>query len=140
MVRMWGGPLPLAYAVQGAATLAAMGAVLWLGRAGRPNLRNAAVCAAAMLSTPYVLDYDLVVLGLGAAFLVADGLERGFLPWEKSLLALVWISPLVARTLAEAASLPLGQLGIVVLLALAVRRTLARAEFALPAGAAPSPS
>ena len=95
---------------------------------------------AAMLSTPYVLDYDLVVLGLGAAFLVADGLERGFLPWEKSLLALVWISPLVARTLAEAASLPLGQLGIVVLLALAVRRTLARAEFALPAGAAPSPS
>ena len=100
----------------------------------------AAVCAAAMLSTPYVLDYDLVVLGLGAAFLVADGLERGFLPWEKSLLALVWISPLVGRTLAEAASLPLGQLGIVVLLALAVRRTLARAEFALPAGAAPSPS
>ena len=140
MVRMWGGPLPLAYAVQGAATLAAMGAVLWLGRAGRPNLRNAAVCAAAMLSTPYVLDYDLVVLGLGAAFLVADGLERGFLPWEKSLLALVWISPLVGRTLAEAASLPLGQLGIVVLLALAVRRTLARAEFAVPAGAAPSPS
>ena len=140
MVRMWGGPLPLAYAVQGAATLAALGAVLWLGRAGRPPLRNAAVCAAAVLSTPYVLDYDLVVLGLGAAFLVADGIERGFLPWERSLLALVWAAPLVARTLAGTAALPLGQLAIVTVLVLAIRRTLARSEPALPAGAAPSPS
>ncbi|HTU10699.1 MAG TPA: glycosyltransferase family 87 protein [Allosphingosinicella sp.] len=127
MVRMWGGSLPIAYAVQGAATVAAMGAVLWLARAARPNLRNAAVCAAAMLSTPYVLDYDLVVLGLGAAFLVADGLERGFLPWEKSLLALVWISPLLSRSLAELALVPLGQAASVIVLALAVRRGLAPA-------------
>jgi hypothetical protein len=125
LARMWGGPVPLAYAVQGAATLAAMAAVLWLSRAARPHLRGAAVCAAALLATPYVLDYDLVVLGLGAAFLVADGLERGFLPWEKSLLALVWIAPLLARPLAEATLLPLGQVTIVAVLALAMRRSLA---------------
>src|SRR5205085_3331037 len=63
MIRMWGGSLPFAYAVQGAVTVAAMGAVLWLTRTARPHLRNAAICAAAVLSTPYVLDYDLVVLG-----------------------------------------------------------------------------
>ena len=41
---MWGGSVPLAYAVQGAVTVAAMGAVLlWLTRTARPNLRNAAV-------------------------------------------------------------------------------------------------
>ncbi len=124
MVRMWGGSVPFAYAVQGAVTVAAMGAVLWLTRAARPNLRGAAICAAALLSTPYLLDYDLVVLGLGAAFLVADGLERGFLPWEKSLLALVWLAPLAARPLAEATFFPLGQLAIVAVLALAMRRTL----------------
>ncbi|HYD13790.1 MAG TPA: glycosyltransferase family 87 protein [Allosphingosinicella sp.] len=125
MVRMWGGSVPLAYTLQGAATLAAMGATFWLARTARPNLRNAAACAAAMLSTPYVLDYDLVVLGLGAAFLVADGMERGFRPWEKSLLALVWIAPLVSRTLAGAALVPLGQIAIVTVLALALRRALA---------------
>lgn len=139
-IRMWGGSLPVAYAVQGAATLAAMGAVLWLTRVARPNLRNAAICAAAMLSTPYVLDYDLVVLGFGGAFLVADALERGFLPWEKSLLALVWVTPLVSRTLAEVAFIPLGQASIVILLALAVRRTLAGGTEALPFGTAPSRS
>ncbi len=138
MVRMWGGSVPFAYAVQGAVTVAAMGAVLWLTRAARPNLRNAAVCAAALLSTPYVLDYDLVVLGFGAAFLVADGIEHGFLAWEKSLLALVWVAPLVARPLAEATLFPLGQASIVILLVLAARRTLAGNRPALPAGPVPS--
>lgn len=138
LIRMWGGPVPLAYAVQGAVTLAAMGAVLWLSRAARPHLRGAAVCAAALLATPYVLDYDLVVLGLGAAFLVADGLERGFLPWEKSLLALVWIAPLLARPLAEATYLPLGQVTIVTVLALALRRSLALDGRSLLARASPS--
>jgi len=140
MVRMWGGPVPLAYAVQGAVTVAAMGAVLWLARAARPNLRNAAVCAAALLSTPYVLDYDLGLLGLGTLFLAADGLERGFLPWEKSLLALAWLAPLLARPLAEATFFPLGQASIVILLALAVRRGLLAARRALPGEAAPSAS
>jgi hypothetical protein len=125
MVRMWGGSVPFAYAVQGAVTVAAMGAVLWLTRVARPNVRGAALCAAALLSTPYVLDYDLVVLGLGTVFLVADGLERGFLPWEKSLLALVWLAPLAARPLAEATLFPLGQLAILTVLALAVRRSVA---------------
>lgn len=137
MARMWGAALPLAYAVQAAATLAAMGAVLWLTRAARPNLRNAAVCAAAMLSTPYLLDYDLVVLGLGCAFLAADGIERGFLPWEKSLLALVWLTPLVSRSLAELTLIPLGQASIAILLALAARRTLAEGRRALPLRTAP---
>ncbi len=127
-VRMWGGSVPLAYTVQGVVTLVAAGAVLWLTRAARPNLRNAAVCAAALLSTPYVLDYDLVVLGLGAAFLVADGIERGFLPWDRSLLALVWIAPLVARPLAEATLIPLGQASIVILFALTVRRSIASGQ------------
>lgn len=138
MIRMWGGSLPFAYAVQGAVTLTAMGAVFWLTRAARPHLRNAAVCAAAVLSTPYVLDYDLVLLGLGAAFLVADGLARGFLPWEKSLLALIWVAPLIARPLAQATFLPLGQASIAILLALAVRRCLADSGRALPITAAPS--
>lgn len=125
MARMWGAAPGLAYAVQAAATLAAIGTALWLTRFAGAMPRNAAACAAALLSTPYLLDYDFVLLGLGAAFLVRDGMERGFFSWEKSLLALVWVAPLFARQLATFALLPLGQATAMIVLALAVRRAVA---------------
>ena len=53
-------------------TVAAIGATLWLARKARPDLRNAAVTAAVLISTPYVLDYDYVVLLAGLAFLWRD--------------------------------------------------------------------
>ena len=122
MTRMWGGGISLAYALQGAATVLAIGAMLWLCRAAASPLRNAAACAAVLLSTPYVLDYDYVVLGLGGAFLVRDAAGRGWLRWEKSLLALVWIAPLFARQAATLALLPVAQATALIVLILALRR------------------
>jgi len=124
MIRMWHGSVAAAYAVQAGFAFASVLLTLLASRGRDPSARNAAATATAMLSTPYVLDYDFVVLGLGAAFLVADGMKRGFLSWEKSLLALVWFAPLVARQLAEITLLPLGQLSAVIVLALAVRRSI----------------
>lgn len=125
MVRMWGGGIAPAYLVQAAATLASIGVVLWLARRARPAERNAAALAAALISTPYVLDYDFVLLGVAIAFLAADGLGRGFLSWEKSLLALAWIAPLFARQLAAATLIPLGQATAIIVLVLAARRAAA---------------
>ncbi len=122
MVRSWGGSIPLAYAIQGAVTVAAVGVTLCLARSARPALRNAALSAAVLLSTPYVLDYDFVILGLGIAWLWKDGEENGFGPWERSLLAFAWIAPLFARSLAEYTLIPLGWLSAVAILALAVSR------------------
>jgi hypothetical protein len=122
LVRMWGGGVAPAYAVQGIATVASIGIVLWLARTARPAERNAAALAAALISTPYVLDYDFVLLGVAIAFLAADGLRRGVLSWEKTLLALVWIAPLFARQLTGAALIPLGQASAIVVLVLSVRR------------------
>lgn len=122
MVRMWGGGVAPAYVVQGIAAVVSIGLVLWLARTARPAERNAAALAAALISTPYVLDYDFVLLGVAIAFLAADGLRRGFLSWEKTLLALAWIAPLFARQLAAAALIPLGQASAIVVLALAARR------------------
>ena len=53
-----------------------------------------------MLATPYSLDYDLMLLAPAIAFLAADGFARGFAPWEKTVLAALWIVPLVARSVA----------------------------------------
>jgi hypothetical protein len=123
-VRSWGGSVEAAYAVQGVFTLAAIAATLWLARKARPDLRNAAVTAAVLISTPYVLDYDFVVLLAGIAFLWRDAQRHGWLPWEKSGLALVWIVPLVARNIAAVTLFPLGLLTAIIVVVLSVRRAL----------------
>jgi hypothetical protein len=125
-VRMWAGAVPLAYAVQMVFTAAAVALVGWLGWAGeRKELRNAAVCAAVVISTPYVLDYDLVVLLPALAWLWIDGRRHGFLPSDLTLMALVWIAPLFARGLAEFTFVPLGLLTCLIVAAIAVRRLTA---------------
>jgi alpha-1,2-mannosyltransferase len=108
-MRMWDAPLTVAYGLQGLVTGAVLVACLWIWR-GRASyrLKAAALLTGTLLSTPYVLDYDLIVLGMALAFLVAHGLERGFHAWEKPVLALAWIAPLVARSLAAVTYLPLG--------------------------------
>ena len=54
-------------------------------------LKAAALCLAAILATPYTLDYDMMVLAPAIAFLPSDGSTRGFGPWEKTALAALWL-------------------------------------------------
>jgi hypothetical protein len=125
-MRMWGADVPLAYAVQLLTTLAAMAAVVWVASARAvPELRNALVCAAVLVATPYVLDYDFVVLLPALAFLWIDGERRGFLPWDKSLMALVWFTPLIGRSVAQFAYLPLGLASAIIVVGIALRRVTA---------------
>jgi hypothetical protein len=107
--RMWGAPVAVAYALQ-ATTVAALAAALaWLWRGGASYpLKAAALCLAAILATPYSFDYDMMVLAPAIAYLVADGTARGFAPWEKTVLALLWIVPLLARSIASVTLIPLG--------------------------------
>ena len=128
-IRMWGGGIAFAYAVQLAATLAAIAAVVWIAwKRHAAELRNALTCAAVLIATPYVLDYDFVVLLPTLAFLWIDGRRHGFLPWDKTLMALVWIAPLFARTIAEYAYVPLGLATAVMVAVIAVRRAILRAS------------
>lgn len=128
-IRMWGGSIPLAYAVQLLASLAAIVAVVWLSlKRGEAQLRNALACAAVLVATPYVLDYDHVVLLPALAFLWLDGEKRGFLSWDRSLMAMVWFAPLVARQLAYFTFLPLGLASALIVAAIAVRRSALRSS------------
>jgi hypothetical protein len=120
--RNWGAGIPLAWAIQTAVTISAIVGTSLVARGTKPFVRNATVIAAGLLSTPYLLDYDLVPLGMAIAFLVADGRERGFLSYEKSLLAFVWIVPLFGRTLMQATSIPLGCLSIIAIFVICLRR------------------
>jgi hypothetical protein len=105
---MWGGGIPLAYAVQVAVTLAVAGGLAWLwrGRVSFP-IKAAALAIGTILATPYSLDYDLMLLAPAIAFLTADGMQRVFRPWQKSLLAALWLVPILARPGAQATLIPL---------------------------------
>jgi alpha-1,2-mannosyltransferase len=132
--RMWGAGVPLAYAVQGAATLAIAAALVWLWRTGAAfALKAAALCLATIIATPYSLDYDLMLLAPAIAFLALDGLARGFAPYEKTALAALWAAPLVARGIAQATLIPLGVIAILAVFALVLHR--ARADLGAPQGA-----
>jgi len=54
------------------------------------SLKAAVLCIAAVMFTPYVLAWDLCILSVAAAFLVRDGLSRGFLPGERVVMLLCW--------------------------------------------------
>ncbi len=121
--RMWGASIPLAYALQAAATVAAAAAlaVMWRGTARFP-LKAAGLCLATVLATPYSFDYDMMVLAPAIAWLAADGLEFGFGPWEKTALAALWLVPLVARSTAEFSLVPLGVPAMLAMFVLVLRR------------------
>ncbi len=122
-VRMWGGPVALAYAVQSAVTVMLAAALVWLWRAQVDfPLKAAALIIAALLATPYSLDYDMTALAPAIAFLAVHGLRHGFAPFEKSALAVLWIAPFVARSVAQAVLVPVGVLAMAAMLGLVLHR------------------
>jgi alpha-1,2-mannosyltransferase len=86
------------------------------------RLHAAALATGVLLTTPYMMDYDLVILALPIAWIALEGRRSGFLPYEKSLLALVWLLPLFARSLAGHALIPVAPLAMLLLLADIARR------------------
>jgi glycosyl transferase family 87 len=124
-VRLWDGPVALAYAAQAvvALTVAFLLVRIWRNESALA-FRAAALIAGALLVTPYALDYDLVVMGPAVAFLAAHGLKRGFLAYEKSALAFCWLAPLITRACAQFLGLPLGLIALLILFALAYRRAV----------------
>jgi len=54
------------------------------------NLKAAALCAGILLASPYALFYDLSILCIAAAFFIKEGMSRGFLPGERTLIVIFW--------------------------------------------------
>ncbi|HET6941408.1 MAG TPA: glycosyltransferase family 87 protein [Sphingomicrobium sp.] len=123
--RSWGASVGLAYLVQAAGTIGAI-ALIWKARAAPASVRSAAVCVGAALSTPYLLDYDMAVVGVGAAFLYVEMEKSRHRPYERLTLGLIWAAPLYSRPAAQFALLPLGALAMLALAFLVWRRSDAK--------------
>jgi arabinofuranan 3-O-arabinosyltransferase len=79
LVRAHDGSETLAFAVQGASSIAAALGIIWLWRSRAPfDLKAAALAAATLVATPYVYMYDVTVLAVAVGFLLRYALARGF--------------------------------------------------------------
>jgi len=118
-----GAPLPLAYGVQGVATLAAASMVAWLWRRCPPMApRAVALIAGTMVAVPVILIYDFLPAAICLAWLAVDARRTGWLAWEKAFIVVTFAVALLSRSLATAAGIPLGPVVALGLLALAWRR------------------
>ena len=97
--RLWGFGVANSYVMQATVSLISALTVIWIWlRSAKLDLQAAALVTGVLLMTPYIMDYDLVLLALPIAWLAFEGRRSGFLPWEKSLLAFLWLLPLFARS------------------------------------------
>ncbi len=122
-VRSWGFGIETAYAAQFSLALVLAVSIVWLWRSGAAfDLKASALATASLLATPYVLDYDLVVLAISIAFFVRHSFARGFRPYEITIVASAWAVPLISRSVAGVTFIPLGLIAMLALYALTIRR------------------
>ena len=97
-----GGGRSVAYAVQGAVSVAVAAGVgiVWHRWAGASlPVRAAILIAGTPLAVPVVMFYDLMLCGIAMAWLVRAGQANGFPPWHKTALAVLFLMPLLSGNL-----------------------------------------
>ena len=94
LVKLMHLPTTLANAVQAVSALSAAAAVCyaWSRPASHPLRAATLVCASLMVS-PYLYDYDLAWLGVFIASYTKHGMERGWRPWHREWLIVLWLMP-----------------------------------------------
>lgn len=123
-VRLVGGGVHLAYAIQAAAALIAAALVWAVWRRNLPlPLRAATLAAATLVAVPLALLYDLMLSAVAVAWLLRD--KAAAPAWERTAIALSFLALVDARGLAEQFHLPLTALSALVLFVLVARRAVA---------------
>lgn len=122
LVRTLGAPEAVAWTAQAVLALIVAAAVTMLWRRDAAyEIKAAALGTGALLATPYLYTYDLVVLAVPLAFLFKLGRARGFMSGEMPAIGvaclLILIFPFVTA--------PVGFIAALIVAALVARRTLA---------------
>lgn len=123
-VRLAGGSNTVAYASQAALSVCAVVLLAWIcGRRPGALLETAALSTTALLSTPYLFDYDLAVLAVPLACMMATALLTGWQALEKPLLLVLFVAPLAARAAGLCLGVTIAPPLLAALLVLLARRT-----------------
>lgn len=128
-LRLLGLGVGPAYALQALLAVAMAAGVAWAWwNDVTPRLAAAILVAGALLATPYVFDYDMVVLAVPVALLAWDGLERGWRPGDREILVAAWLAPLLSPVIAHATGIQVGWLCLLAVFAMAMRRAVETAR------------
>jgi hypothetical protein len=112
-------------ALAAAAALVVLAVVCWRQKAA--GIQMAALAVAALMATPYLNDYDLVLLAVPMAWLAGQAVRYGFLYGEKALLVVAYLAPFLARVTEINLGLMLSPPILAALLVCISRRALLRA-------------
>ena len=132
--RLLGAGVAVAWTVQALASAAALAAVVVVARR-RPGAAAevSVLAAAACVATPFLLDYDLMVLAVPLAWMAAPVARDECRPWEKLACAAAFALPLLARPVALQAGVPIAVPMTATLLCVVARRAAGRKQaWALP--------
>lgn len=124
-VRLLGGSLGAAYTLHVA--VATTIGLLMIHLCRSVPMRDgggAAMATAALLASPFVLGYDLLLLAIPLLWIVCEAGRTGFLPWEKPVLAAAFMLPLLSTPVADRLHLPLAPPVLLALFAFAFRRAI----------------
>jgi hypothetical protein len=127
-VRTLQGGVTLATAMQmlvSSAVIFALCRAVW-ARPGA-SAEAALIAAASPLCTPFLLDYDLALLAIPLAWMMAQTTGDGWRPFEKIVLLTAYALPALARPMA-AACLPIAPLILLSLFAAVVSRAASKQE------------
>jgi alpha-1,2-mannosyltransferase len=121
--RLLGFGAPVSYAVQGLVTAAmiVVAGVVWRSNPDR-NIRAATLLSATLLAVPLALVYDQLLLLVAAGWLVRDRRRNGFAPWEKTVLAAVWLISLAEFVIGSRWRVPVAPLISLAVLLLTFRQ------------------
>lgn len=129
LFRLAGASVTVAYAAQAIGAMASLFAVIfaWRGNASA-HVKGAVLILATFLATPYAWDYDMVMLTFAIVWLWQDGMRRGFLPYEKTVLAATMAFTLFYNGFAKETHIQAVPLFIGLALIFALRRAKAPME------------
>jgi hypothetical protein len=99
-LRMAGLSAMAGYAAQAVFAVVALTLLIRICMRRHPSdtgAQMAALAAATLLVTPYLFDYDLVVLAVPVAWLAGQASRQGWRAGEKPVLLACYLAPLVAR-------------------------------------------
>lgn len=121
--RLMGFAVGPAYALQAVTSLEMIMLVALMWRRDLPpGVRFATLIAATLLAVPVALIYDQTLLILAMVWLIHDARSTGYLSWERTIFACVYLLALLSWPVGASWHLPIGPIGSSFLLLLCVRR------------------
>ncbi len=134
-LKLLGLPNGLAYAGHALVALAVLGWSVHIIRRYRPDAvaLGALLASATLLLSPFLLNYDLMMIALPLGWLVMQGARQGFRPWEKMLCIGLYLLPFLTRGLTDMIHVPVGVLMTGALFLLVQGRITKMADIRVPA-------